>query len=168
MHVAAAARVGPGSRRRWDEAAGAYRERDLHGDDRITDTVADLFPLYAGVPDERQARRLVDDHLLHPTGSARRQTPLGGHDRRQVERCVCAAQLLARAGWINVNWCFVRGLERCGFGVEAEALRDLTLNLVARSGFVEYYEPTTGGPLGSREFSWSASLTLDLLRGVRR
>ena len=50
----------------WDEAAGAYRERDLHGEGGITDTVADLFPLYAGVPDERQARRLVEEHLAAP------------------------------------------------------------------------------------------------------
>ena len=65
--------------------------------------------------------------------------------------------------WVNVNWFLVRGLERAGLAAEAEELARLTLELVARSGFVEYYEPTTGEPLGSRDFSWSAALTLDLL-----
>ena len=69
--------------------------------------------------------------------------------------------------WINVNWFFVRSLERYGMQVEAAALRDSTLELVRRSGFTEYFEPTSGAPLGSRVFSWSASLTLDLLRDIR-
>ena len=69
--------------------------------------------------------------------------------------------------WINVNWFLIRGLERCGFAAEADELRRLTLALVSQSGFVEYYEPTTGAPLGTREFSWSAALTLDLMRDVR-
>jgi hypothetical protein len=61
----------------------------------------------------------------------------------------------------------IRGLERHGFHAEADHLRGLTLDLVSRSGFTEYYEPTTGEPLGSRQFSWSAALTLDLLRDRR-
>ena len=69
--------------------------------------------------------------------------------------------------WINVNWIMIRGLERYGLDDEAERLRRLTLDLVARSGFSEYYEPTTGEPLGSSRFSWSASLTLDLLHDRR-
>ena len=37
--------------RMWDDEAAAYRERDLHGEEGVTGTIADLFPLYAGVPD---------------------------------------------------------------------------------------------------------------------
>jgi glycogen debranching enzyme len=65
--------------------------------------------------------------------------------------------------WININWFLVRGLERLGLEAEAETLRTMTLELVKESGFSEYYHPSTGEPLGSREFSWSAALTLDLL-----
>ena len=50
----------------WDDESGAYRERDLHGEEGVTGTIADLFPLYAGAPNESQARRLVDEHLLAP------------------------------------------------------------------------------------------------------
>ena len=65
--------------------------------------------------------------------------------------------------WINVNWLLLRGLARAGLSAEAEELRRLTLRLVAASGFAEYYHPSTGEPLGSRDFSWSAALTLDLM-----
>lgn len=152
----------------WDEEAGAYRERDLHGAIGVTHTIADAFPLYAGVPDPRQARRLVDEHLLA-------ETRFGPAPHAPWPLTTVAKDSPAYAPrnywrgpvWINVNWCFVRGLERCGLTSEAERLRDVTLELVARSGFVEYYEPSSGKPLGSRAFSWSAALTLDLLRDVQ-
>lgn len=153
----------------WDEDAGAYRERDLHGEERVTETVADLFPLYAGVPDEARARRLVDEHLLAPDRFG--PSPSSPWAVTTVSRA--SAEFQPRNYWrgpiwINVNWFMIRGLERYGFRAEADELRRLTLDLVTRSGFTEYYEPATGEPLGSREFSWSASLTLDLLRDVRR
>ena len=50
----------------WDDEAGAYKERDLHGEEAVTGTIADLFPLYAGVPDAGRARRMVDEHLMEP------------------------------------------------------------------------------------------------------
>ena len=38
-----------------------------------------------------------------------------------------------------------------------------SVRLVARSGFHEYFEPTSGAGLGSILFSWSAALLLDVL-----
>ena len=165
---AAAASVRAALATMWDEDAGAYRERDLHGEEGVTDTVADLFPLYAGVPDERQARRLVDEHLL----SAERfgpspEAPWAVTTVARSSPAFDARNYWRGPVWINVNWFLIRGLERCGFAAEADELRRLTLALVSQSGFVEYYEPTTGAPLGTREFSWSAALTLDLMRDVR-
>ena len=167
------ARAGAASLRRalgttWDEAAGAFRERDLHGDAGVTDTVADLFPLYAGVPDERQARRLVDEHLLEPTrfGPAP-ESPWVVTTVAKSSPAYSARNYWRGPVWINVNWFLIRGLERYGLAEEAASLRSSTLELVRRSGFSEYYEPATGAPLGSRVFSWSAALTLDLIRDVR-
>ena len=149
----------------WDDESGAYRERDLHGEEGVTGTIADLFPLYAGAPDESQARRLVDEHLLAPdrfgpspsapwaVTTVSKSSP--DYDPRNYWRGPV---------WINVNWFLIRGLERYGFRDEADQLRRLTLELVEHSGFSEYYEPETGAPLGTGEFSWSASLTLDLLQ----
>jgi glycogen debranching enzyme len=161
----AAARLRAALGAMWDEEAGAYRERDLHGEEGVTGTIADLFPLYAGVPDDVRARRLVDEHLMAPdrfgpspwaVTTVSRASP--DFDPRNYWRGPI---------WINVNWFMIHGLERYRFQADADHLRRLTLDLVSRSGFTEYYEPTTGEPLGSREFSWSASLTLDLLRDRR-
>jgi glycogen debranching enzyme len=149
---------------RWDENAVAYRELDLHGDGNVPDSVGELFPVYAGAPDERRARRLFDEalwasdrygpspHAPWAVTTVSKSSP--DFDPRRYWRGPV---------WINVNWFFVRGLERLRLAAEAEELRRMTLRLLRSSGFSEYYHPTTGEGLGSPQFSWSAALTLDLI-----
>jgi len=152
----------------WDEKAGAYRERDLHGADSVTESIADLFPLYAGVPDGERLRRLVEEHLLAPERyGPSAEAPWAVPTVSRSSAAFDPRNYWRGPVWINMNWFLVRGLERCGAVSEAASLRELTLELVSRSGFSEYYEPTTGEPLGTPGFSWSAALTLDLLRDVR-
>jgi len=57
--------------------------------------------------------------------------------------------------WINMNWLLVPSL-----GAE---LAERTLGLVQKSGFREYFDPTTGEGLGADQFTWTAALALDLL-----
>jgi hypothetical protein len=67
---------------------------------------------------------------------------------------------------VNTNWLIVEGLHDCGEVEAAEALRELTLDLVDESGFAEYFSAITGRGYGAPEFSWTAALVLDLvLRG---
>jgi len=148
---------------RWDDAGAVYVEDD--GDPTTADETIDaMFPLYAGVPKPDQARRLFEEALWAPARfgpspdapwavtSASKSSP--AFDPRRYWRGPV---------WVNVNWFFIQGLERYGLQAEADELRRMTLELVSRSGFVEYYDPRTGEPLGVSEFAWSAALTLDLL-----
>jgi hypothetical protein len=152
--------------RRWDDEAAVYRELDLHGrgEEEVADSVGALMPLYAGVPDEHQARRLFDEALWAPDryGPAP-EAPWAVTTVSKSSPDYAARRYWRGPVWVNVNWFLVRGLERLGLKAEAEELRRMTLRLVEASGFSEYYYPATGEPLGSRDFSWSAALTLDLL-----
>ena len=69
--------------------------------------------------------------------------------------------------WINVNWLVHDGLLACGLEREAAELLSTTIRLVERGGFAEYFNPLDGAPCGIQDFSWSAALTLDLLRNAR-
>lgn len=159
-----AARLRAALAERWDENKAAYQEGDLHGEDGTTDTVADLFPLYAGVPDERQARKLFAESLWSPKRyGPSKHAPWAATTVAKSSPAYNPRRYWRGPVWINVNWFLIRGLERCGLSAEAEELRALTLRLVETSGFAEYYHPSTGEPLGSGDFSWSAALTLDLL-----
>jgi glycogen debranching enzyme len=149
----------------WDEDAAAFRERDLHGPaDATTDTVADLFPLYAAVPDERQVRELFDRCLWSPERfGPSRESPWPVTTVSKSSPAFDARRYWRGPVWLNVNWFLIRGLARCGLTAEADELRRLSIRLVETSGFAEYYHPSTGAALGSSDFSWSAALALDLL-----
>jgi glycogen debranching enzyme len=147
---------------RWDDERAVYIEDG--SDESAGETIDGLFPLYGRVPTAAQARRLFNESLWAPdrfgpspaapwpVTSASKSSP--AFDARRYWRGPV---------WVNVNWFLVRGLEQAGLSAEAKQLAALTVDLVSRSGFVEYYEPTTGEPLGARDFSWSAALTIDLL-----
>jgi glycogen debranching enzyme len=164
MRASAAARqVRDALAERWDEAGAVYVEDD--GDPGSGDETIDaMFPLYAGVPQPGQARRLYDEALWAPTRfGPSPEAPWAVTSASKSSSAFDPRRYWRGPVWINVNWFLIQGLERYGLHAEAEELRRMTLELVSRSGFFEYYEPTSGDPLGVSDFSWSAALTLDLL-----
>lgn len=159
---AAAARVREALAERWDDERAVYVEDD--SDAPADETVDALFPLYAGVPDRVQARRLVDEALWSPSRfGPSPEAPWAVTTASKSSSAFDPRRYWRGPVWININWFFVRGLERAGLTAEADELRRLTLELVRTSGFSEYYDPRSGEPLGSGGFSWSAALTLDLM-----
>lgn len=159
----AAERVRDALAERWDEAGAVYFEDD---DDRVTadETIDAMFPLYAGVPQPGQARRLFDEALWSPTRfGPSPEAPWPVTTASKSSSAFDPRRYWRGPVWVNVNWFFIQGLERYGLQAEADELRRMTLELVSRSGFFEYYDPRSGEPLGVSDFSWSAALTLDLL-----
>lgn len=65
--------------------------------------------------------------------------------------------------WLNTNWLLADGLERYGFKEEAEHIRTQSIEMVAQSGFYEYFSPDTAEPAGTDNFSWTAALIIDFL-----
>jgi hypothetical protein len=70
--------------------------------------------------------------------------------------------------WINTSWLVWRGLDHVGEHRLADGLAASMTTLVADAGFREYFDPLTGEGLGARDFSWSASLILDVLEHATR
>lgn len=149
----------------WDDDAGVYFDRDLRTGELLrTNTVASLMPLYAGVPDADRAARLLREQLLDPEAYA------PGPDAAFAVPSVAKREAAFEPRrywrgpvWINANWLLARGLERYGYAREAAEIDRHSLELVTRSGFVEYYDPRDGSPCGARGFSWSAALTIEVL-----
>jgi hypothetical protein len=142
------------------EAAAGLRAA-LAGRSDGYETVDSLLPLYAGAAD---ARRLYEDALWSPDRfGPSAEAPWAVTTTSKASAEFDPRRYWRGPVWINVNWFLVRGLERSGLAAEADELRRMTLELVDRFGFAEYYDPRNGEPLGSRSFSWSAALTLDLL-----
>jgi hypothetical protein len=144
----------------WDQYAQSYFSRDFITHKLLKEqSIASLMPLYAGTISKERAdllvRSLESDHLFGPAFPVP-SVPLSSdwHDSNRYWQ---------GPSWVNTNWLIIDGLERYGYKKHAEALRESTLEMVEQGGFYEYFNPLTGAPLGSQNFSWTAALTIDLL-----
>ena len=149
----------------WDPYTEQYYPRDFITHKLIKEpSIATLLPLYAGhITKERAGtlvRMLENEHIFGPAYPIP-STPLNsGWFNPQ-----CYWQ---GPTWMNTNWLIIDGLRRYGFTAHAEALVESSLELVERSGFYEYFDPVSGSPLGSSDFSWTAACVLDWLSQHKR
>lgn len=65
--------------------------------------------------------------------------------------------------WFNTNWLLERGLRQYGQIRAADRLRTSILAAAGACDFAEYVDPFTAQARGTRDFGWTAALTLDLL-----
>jgi hypothetical protein len=65
--------------------------------------------------------------------------------------------------WPVIDWLLWQSLRQLGHTDRAEEIRRDSLGQIAGSEFAEYFDPFTGAPLGSRQQSWTAAVTLDWL-----
>jgi hypothetical protein len=147
----------------WNAFEGFYMSYDLVAEAHIPVCVASSFsPMYADIPKPEQASEMVS-HLF---SSAFQGNSLG---KWAVPSCsrqeMGFSPYLYWRGpiWINMNWILYRGLWSNGFSTEAQHLRHLTLRLLNRSGFCEYFHPDSGEGLGAPQYSCSAALAIDFL-----
>lgn len=85
-----------------------------------------------------------------------------------------SAQYWRGPAWINMNWMLALALRQSGDATTAESLERAILEAAANGdpeasgAFPEYVDPVTLEARGTRRFSWTAALTLDVLAGGSR
>ncbi|MEM7187638.1 MAG: trehalase family glycosidase [Bacteroidota bacterium] len=153
----------------YDAQLKAYVYFDLRNEKKYAHASSSSFaPLFAGIPSQEVANRLVA-HL-----DAGR---FSGADRSNF---LCASfdpsspmfnseKYWRGPIWINLNWIIYRGLLKYGYTEVAHRIKEDSLFLVRKYGFYEYFEPSKAlnkrldKGYGGNNFSWSAALTIDLL-----
>lgn len=145
----------------WDETDGIYYSRSFISHKLIEEpTIASLLPLYAGAIPKEKAQRLVEllaSRKWFKTNWPVSSVPLSSSYFDPLK-------YWQGPTWINTNWLIIKGLENYGYDQEAAALRQKTLDLVAKSSMSEYFSPVDGQAAGAPNFSWTAALTIDLLK----
>jgi hypothetical protein len=147
-----------------DEASGLAADVDLRtGQWLRTETIAGFAPLIAGGMPLRLRKRLVA-LLLGPrwAGHPSFKFPLppstSPHSPAYDPACYWRGPQ-----WPVFTWLLTWALDRSGEHAAAAALRAASLEQLADETFAEYYQPTTGVPLGSLHQSWTAAVALDWL-----
>ncbi|RMA93234.1 MGH1-like glycoside hydrolase domain-containing protein [Hydrogenothermus marinus] len=65
--------------------------------------------------------------------------------------------------WININYLLYHGLKNYDFEEYAYHVEKDILELPLRFGFYEYYDSETGIGYGTKDFSWTAALFIDMV-----
>lgn len=145
----------------WDPYSGQYYSRNFVTHNLLKEpSIATLMPLYAGTISKERAEQLVrlleNQHVFgmpYPVPSVPANSPwFAEHAYWQGPT------------WVNTNWLIIDGLERMGYHDHAAALKESTLEMVDRAGCYEYFSPKDGSAAGAPNFSWTAALTIDLLK----
>lgn len=145
----------------WDAYTGEYYSRNFVTHKLLkVSSVAAFLPLYGGSISKERAEQLVEALKnkkrfwpAHPVPS----TPIDAPWFKPHG-------YWAGPTWININWLIIDGLKRYGYDQLAEELTGKTVALVEQSGAREYFSPLDGSPAGAGNFSWTAALTIDLLK----
>ncbi|MCG6157804.1 MGH1-like glycoside hydrolase domain-containing protein [Rubinisphaera margarita] len=126
----------------WDEADGFYYDLDLKTDSFIrSTTIAGLLPLWAGVPDSSQAKRLRQ-RIMDPE-QFNTLIPLPSVARNDEN---FAKDMWCGPVWINTAYAVICGLRRYGFDAEAADLSFRLCDGVYRTydnlkKLYEFYDP---------------------------
>lgn len=151
----------------WDERHGSYFDFDLRvGKPIRVNTAMTFAPFFAGLPDRTRARRLIAEHWQNPMEYEPGERTRFRITTTSMDESAWEPRRYWRGPvWIIFNWILWDGFRRYGYDDLADELRRDSLELIARSGFREYYDPRDGSGCGSTDFSWSAALTIDWLAG---
>jgi glycogen debranching enzyme len=145
----------------WDESYGQYFSRSFVTNKHIEEaSIATLLPLYAGIVPEEKAQRLIELLKRKEYYGAKWPVPSVPVSSPNFN----SVRYWQGPTWINTNWLIIDGLKRNGFYKESMELKKKTIELVKMSGFYEYFDPNSGAPAGAANFSWTAALTIDLLK----
>ncbi|QRP50733.1 hypothetical protein I6J71_11995 [Amycolatopsis sp. FDAARGOS 1241] len=143
----------------YDPGEGLFFARDAHTKTLLRRrTVGGLAPLV--VPD----LPVVEELLKTARGEHFRLgevSPVPSYDLTAAD--FEGARYWRGPGWFNTGWLIWHGLRGHRHEDLAGGLRDGMLAAIRVAGFREYVDPITGAGHGSDDFSWTASVALDLL-----
>lgn len=144
----------------WDKEAGLFWALKDHKPIR-TFTLFNLYPLLTGRMPEPIEKRLIE-HLTSPAEFwTKYPLPTVSASDPKFD----ADQMWRGPTWVNVNYLFIEGLEKCGYPELARELLERTLQVVQlHPDIYEYYNPLTGmnPPKAAGIFGWTSAVFVDL------
>jgi len=146
----------------WNEENHQFFDFDLKNNRYITvKTISTFMPLYAKIPNNTRGKHLIEKHLLN-TKEFLTKHPFASTSKD--ESAFDSQRYWRGPTWVIINWLMIKSLGRYGYYKEVKEIKEKTLNLIIKNGFREYFNSLNGQGLGDIDQSWSAALTIDLLK----
>ena len=143
----------------WNGNDGYYYPYDLVSKDQVSLIgAASFLPLFGGIPSMEQAEIMLDKLSIY---NKMYGIPSFDPSQPQYE----PKKYWRGPIWINMNYMIWKGLQQYGFNHAADRIKEKTLIMVEKYGLREYYpvDMNEKTAYGATDFSWSASLILDLI-----
>lgn len=149
----------------FNKEDGFFYDIDLVSGEQIKNkTVAILSPIITGILDAHHIRQLIYDldgiGFCGGTSCVEHAFPSTGEKEKEFDH----ERYWRGPLWINMNWFFFKAFVDQGMSIEAEVLRECVLGMIKRHGFCEYYSPLNHKGFGAKNFSWTAALTIALVK----
>ena len=147
----------------WSEKDGQYLCLDRTTGSLIRSaSIGGLLPVFGSVPKDRahEIARTIEKqaagvHFLVPS-----------HD--PADPRFEAKRYWRGPAWLVMNYMIADGLQAIGETEVADHIVRSSIELIAQSGFAEYYDPITGDACGGGRFTWTAAMVIEFLRQAEK
>jgi glycogen debranching enzyme len=147
----------------WDENHGIYVDYDLTVDKPIPiHMLSGFMPYFADIPSPVRGQRMFN-YLNTSSFSRLEGDKLAVPSFDRDEPGFSSKKYWRGPIWLNLNWLLYKGLAQYGHRPYDDKIKKTLIKLCKDEGFYEYYDPGSGEGYGSKGFSWSAALLIDIL-----
>lgn len=157
-HQARASAISAALESLWSDRLGVFVARDVIAGELLERrTVSGLVPMLDadGLNADELRSVLASDHF-----SVRRSVMVPSYDLQASD--FSASNYWRGPSWFNTGWLIAQAFVRGGDVAAARSLGAEMRRVALESDFAEYVDPSSGAAHGTRRFSWTAALTLDL------
>ncbi len=142
----------------YDKKKRTFINYDLKNKKKITvPSITNYFILFADLKNKFINKEIIQKLKKHNTKEKFFFSSIKPNFKKYEEKRYWRGPV-----WINCNWIIYQGLKNKD-ATFAKKVRKKTIDLIGENGFYEYFNTNTGKAYGANNFSWTASLFLDLI-----
>ena len=142
----------------YNKKNNSFFNLDLKNKKKITiPSITNYFILFADLKDKKLNNNIIKNLKKHGKNEKYFFSSIKSNHRKFEEKRYWRGPV-----WINCNWIIYQGLKNKDNRF-ANQIKKKTIDLVKQKGFNEYFSCKTGKGFGATNFSWTASLFLDLI-----
>ena len=142
----------------YNEKKGVFTNYDIKNKKKIiVPSITNYFILFADLKNQTINKKIIKNLKNHNQTKKYIFSSVKPNHKKFEEKRYWRGPV-----WINCNWIIYQGLKNKDKNF-ADKIKEKTINLIKKNGFYEYYSFKTGEAFGASNFSWTASLFLDLI-----